>query len=250
MGQKVICHGHSLLDDLVGNISYFQLLVLNATGRLPDERLAKWLEASYMCLSWPDPRIWCNQIGSLAGSTQTSPVAAASAGILASDSHLYGPGVIPDVVSFIIQALKDFKSGKSIQEIVAGYARRPGTKPKIPGYNRPILSSDERVPAMERVTKELEFSRGEHLSLAYEIEKHLLDQYKEGMSIAIYFLAFLCDQNFSLQEIYRILSIMVASGVTACYTEALENPPESFLPLRCDDIEYKGPEKRPVPDSN
>jgi len=206
--------------------------------------------AVLLCLSWPDPRIWCNQIGSLAGSTQTSPVAAASAGILASDSHLYGPGVIPDVVSFIIQALKDFKSGKSIQEIVAGYARRPGTKPKIPGYNRPILSSDERVPAMERVTKELEFSRGEHLSLAYEIEKHLLDQYKEGMSIAIYFLAFLCDQNFSLQEIYRILSIMVASGVTACYTEALENPPESFLPLRCDDIEYKGPEKRPVPDSN
>lgn len=37
------------------------------------------------------------------------------------------------------------------------------------------------------------------------------------------------------------------SGVTVCYVEEADKPPESFLPLRCDDIEYQGKPPRKVP---
>ena len=67
MGEAIHNHGYSMMEDLVGEKSFFQVLVLNITGRLIDENLAKWIEASFIWRSWPDPRIWCNKIGSLTG---------------------------------------------------------------------------------------------------------------------------------------------------------------------------------------
>jgi citrate synthase len=60
-------------------------------------------------------------------------------------------------------------------------------------------------------------------------------------------MAFLVDQGFTPQEIYRIFSISVNSGVTACYIEAAESSPESFLPLRCCDMDYQGHPPRELP---
>src|SRR3954468_1634650 len=89
-GKGVFSHGYSMLDELVGEKTYTQILVLNATGKLIDKNLADWVEAIYGCLSWPDPRIWCNQIGALAGTARASVVAATAMGALAADSRSYG----------------------------------------------------------------------------------------------------------------------------------------------------------------
>ena len=59
-GRGVFTHGYSMLEELIGEKSYFQLLILNATGKMVARPLADWVEAIYGCLSWPDPRIWCN----------------------------------------------------------------------------------------------------------------------------------------------------------------------------------------------
>ncbi|MDF3013596.1 MAG: hypothetical protein K0Q78_1800, partial [Cellvibrio sp.] len=37
-------------------------------------------------------------------------------------------------------------------------------------------------------------------------------------------------------------------GVTACYLDTYHRPPDTFLPLRCTDIDYQGAAARPVPD--
>ncbi len=47
-------HGYSVMDDLVGKKSYFQVLVLNAAGRMPERRLADWIEAAFNCFSCRD----------------------------------------------------------------------------------------------------------------------------------------------------------------------------------------------------
>ena len=70
IGGGISVHGYSLLEDLVGRRSFFEVLYLEVAGKLPDPRLARWLEASFLCLAFPDPRIWCNQIGALAGSAR------------------------------------------------------------------------------------------------------------------------------------------------------------------------------------
>jgi citrate synthase len=101
---------------------------------------------------------------------------------------------------------------------------------------------------METVAKSLGFETGETLQLAYQIEQYLLENHGESMNLATYTVAFLMDQGFILPQIQASGALIVTSGVVACFMEALHNPAETFLPLRCDDIEYTGPEARPLPD--
>jgi len=175
-GKKVISHGYSLLEDLVGKKSYFQIFLLSILGKLPERRLADWFEAEYSCMSYPDARIWCNQIGSLAGTSKTLPSAGTLAGILASDSNMYGPGTATDTYTFLTEAKQELKKGLTIEEIAVKRSRRKGTKPIIPGFGRPLATGDERVNTMENVAKDLGFEVGETLQLAYQIEKYLLER--------------------------------------------------------------------------
>lgn len=248
VGAGVFCHGYNLMEELVGKVSYAQLLVLNATGRLPERAFGDWLEAALMCMSYPDPRIWCNQIGALAGSLRSSPIAATAAGIQASFSRIYGAGVLLEGGRFIRRALERSKSGLSIPEILAKEAALPGGKPILIGYARPVAKGDERIEALERVAGDRGFNRGEHLRLADRIDRHLQEHYDEGINFGGYAAAFFADQGYTPEESEQIVATLVASGVTACYVDAAGRPPESFLPMRCDDIDYQGKPPRPVPE--
>ncbi len=246
VGEGVFSHGYEIMGDLVGEASYFQVLLLNILGKLPERRLADWIEAMYICMSWPDPRIWCNQIGALGGTTRTSVVGATTAGILAADSPMYGSRPFLGGVGFIQKALSKHKNGLSTEEIVEQEIRQYKGKVHIVGYARPMVSGDERIPAMERMTRKYKFSQGPHLTLAYEIENILLRDHDERMNINGYVSAFMSDQGLNPEEIYRIYSLCIMSGITACYIEESDKSPESFLPLQCDDIDYQGKPPRKV----
>jgi len=246
-GKGVYSHGYSMLEELVGEKSYFQILILNSTGKMVDKVLADWVEAIYGCLSWPDPRIWCNQIGALSGVARTSVMAATAMGSLAADSRIYGVLPLLESVTFIQHALKRVKQGLSVQDVVDETIAACKGKPYIMGYRRPIAKGDERLETMERVSKKLGLNDGEHLLLAYDIEQILLQQFDEGMNINGYMSAFISDHGFTPQEAYQMFSMLVASGVTACYLDTLQQPPAEFLPLRCDDIDYQGTAPRAVP---
>ncbi len=247
-GRGVFSHGYSMLEELVGKKSYFQILILNATGRMVGGELAQWVEAVYGCLSWPDPRIWCNQIGALAGTMRASVVAGTAMGVLATDSRSYGVFPLLEGVSFIQQALRQHQNGATAVDIVASAASARGGKPYIVGYIRPIAKGDERLEVMEKVARELDMPVGSHLALAYEIENVLMEKFQEGMNVNGYVSAVMSDYGFSAEEIYQIFSTLVASGVTACHLDASHQPAGSFLPLRCTDIDYQGAVERPVPD--
>jgi len=247
-GKGVFTHGYSMLDELVGDKSYFQILVLNATGKLIEKPLADWIEALYGCLSWPDPRIWCNQIGALAGAVRTSVMSATAIGALAADSRIYGVFPLLESVSFIKAAYLKSEQGLTAEQIVLETFAACKGKPYIMGYRRPIAKGDERLEVMEKIGQKLGFAVGKHMQLAYEIEKFLLKEYDEGMNINGYMSAFLADQGFSAEEAYNMFAMLVASGVTACYLDTYRRPPNTFLPLRCDDIDYQGAVYRAVPD--
>jgi len=251
IGEAIYNCGYSMMDDLVGHKSFFQTLILNVTRRMPSKELAEWFEASFICLSWPDSRIWCNQNGSLIGSTQGSPVAGSAAGILSADSRMYGPGSISGGAEFIVRALKWQQEGFSPLEIIekelSTKHSKPGIKPVIVGYARPIATGDERVEAMEKVTTKLGFEEGEHLKLAFKIHTTLAKHYQENMNYVGYVTAFLVDQGFTPKEIYRIYSTWVHSGVHACFAEANDDIAGGFLPLACEDMEYVGVKPRSIP---
>lgn len=236
-GQGVYSHGYEVMQDFVGKLSYMQVIILNATSRLPSRELADWFEAAYICLSWPDPRIWCNYVGALGGSMRTSCTAATCAGILASHSYAYGGKPLLFGMDFVQHSLK---SGMTPEAIVDNEVKQHGGKPIIMGYARPLAKGDERISALERVSTSLGFETGPHLQLAYAIEKVLQERFDEYMNINGYASAFLSDQGFTPTEAYRACSILVNSGVTACFADSRDRGPDTFLPMRCDDVEYSG----------
>ena len=244
IGQDVRVYGRGLLGDLLGNVSYFQLLVLNTTGRLPERRVADWIEGTFMCLSWPDARIWCNQIATYAGTSRTTPVAAVTAGLLASESRLYGPGTVIAATEFIVDALAKQRAGASPAQIIEEFRRRHKTK-ALPGFGRPVARGDERVVAMKRLAHGLGLRAGPHLLLANAIEAELMKDAGEAMNLAGYIMAFMSDLNYSAEEIHALYAVCVEAGLLACYREAVTAAPDSFMPMRVDDVDYQGPSPRP-----
>jgi citrate synthase len=250
IGKGVVSHGYSMLDELMGHRSFFQVLIMHVTGRLPEKRLADWMEAVFISLSWPDVRMPPNFVGAIAAGAKVSPIAAVCLGSMASDSAIYGPGTFPATLSFLHKAMDHVTAGDSVKSFVDGLPPgNDGFPVRAPGYVRPFAYGDERVEAMLRVASSLGFGEhGPYMKLAMAIEDELYAKYGESLNLAGYMMAFLLDQGFTDDQCCSVFSLCVTGGVHACYVEYLDQVPESLLPLRCDDIEYTGEPSRAVPD--
>jgi len=248
IGEAVYNHGYSMMDDFVGKLSYMQVIMLNATGRIPSRKFADWVEATHICMSWPDPRIWCNQIGALGGSNRTSVLAATTAGLLANDSRQYGTKPLIAGVNFIKLAMEQYESGSTVEDVIDNECAKHAGKPYLMGYARPIAKGDARIPAMERVQEELDIEVGVHQKLGYDISERLEQKFGENMNFNGYLSAVFSDHSYTAEEVYRLYTVLVFSGVTACYVDTIQKPAETFLSLRCDDIDYQGKLPRPLPE--
>ena len=245
-GVGVDVRGYSLFDDLFNKISYMQMLVLNATGKMITAELGKWLENNFMCMSYPDARIWCNQMGAFAANTHSSPTAATVAGCLAADSRVYGGSQTSEyAMTFIQQALQRHQTGETIEQIVASVPVKQG-KPAIVGFARPVARTDERIEPHREMSQSLGFEIGPHMALANAISEYTEKHFNMGINIGGYTGAFMSDQGFTPREVYLIKNLCVASGVTATYTDNQKPQRKSFLPLQCDDVAYTGHAKRSV----
>ncbi len=250
-GDDVKIRQYSLFKDLFGKVSYMQLIVLNITGRLITKSLSQWLENNFLCMSYPDARIWCNQVGAFSGVKKTSVTAATASGVLAADSRAYGGSQTTKIAMTYIQSTlkvyeqkslsinKSYTENHIIKEIVESSPVKH-SKPAIVGFVRPVDKADERIKPHIQMTKDLGFDTGPHMSLALKISEYLLNNYNSGINIGGYTAAFLSDQHFSPEEGYRIKNSCVASGVTASYIDNLQHDNNEFLPLGCSDINYEG----------
>lgn len=251
-GVGAFSYGRDILRDMLPNKTYFHLLILNVTGELPEDRFCKWLEAIYMCLSWPEPRVWCNAIGALSGTSRATAIAGTAAGVLATDSTMYGPGSLFEAVKFIGALSKVTPATfESRVDYINSKISEAGGRVHITGYARPIAIGDERVAVMLDYAEELGFDRGEHMRIALEVEDYLFKHHGESLNLAGYIAAFYLDylsEHVSVDKMYALLVNLASSGITACHVEEADKPHGSFLPQRCDDIEYTGPAARPLPE--
>lgn len=249
-GDDISVRGYSLFNDLFNNISYMQMIVLNATGKRISSQLAKWLENNFMCMSYPDSRIWCNQVGALHGVMQTSPSAATALGSLAADSRIYGGSQTSEsAMKYLQSAFSSFENGASISDIV-NQAPLRNERPAIIGFARPVIRDDERIGPHQTMSKTLGFEEGKYMQFALSLSRHLEENYSMGINIGGYTGAFMLDQGFTPREMYLIKNICVSSGVTACYSEFFEKSENSYLPQHCEDISYTGHAPRPLPTTN
>lgn len=248
IGEGVFSHGVDLLAETLNPGSYFRIFVVNATGREPEDRFCRWLESAFIGMSWPDPRIWCNMIGSLAASARTTSMSATLAGVIASDSTLYSARTLFGSMGFILSYVEAINSGGDGRLVVDQYKKSEAVL-RIPGFARPIANGDMRVDIMLEVDKKLGYERGAHMKAALKLSEKIQQEYGQSINFAGYLAAFLADNGYSPEEAYRFFSIITNSGITACYADDIKKPAGHFLPLRCDDIEYRGVASRALPPS-
>lgn len=241
VGVGVHNFGYDMLKDLAVNKNHYQVHVLNCTGRLPKAEFGMWLSGLFTCLSWPDPRIWCNAMGALAGSLKCNISSGVASGILSSDSLMFGSGeCVINYSSFIQNAVRLQREGTKLEQITKS------VRGDIPGFARPLATGDERVITMSKLARELGFPIGEHEKLAMKLHQYMQDVKQESINIGGYFAAFMSDQGYLPLECRRIVTTVVGSGVHACHIEEEDNPPLSFMPMTCEDIDYQGVAKRKV----
>ena len=239
-GIDVNIHNFSLMNDLMKNASLMQVHLLNATGKYVEKKVADWIEINFMGLSYPDSRIWCNQISAYAADTNSTSVAAVSAAILSTDSRAYGGSQTSySCMKFLASSYHRFTEGETFSSIISAEKIKNG-KPIIVGFARPIDRDDERLKPYELMQQKLGIEEGHYLRFAKELSEYLDNHYSLTINSGGYASAFLLDQAFTPTDGYNIKAYAVASGAVACHRNLASTAPNSFLPLKCSDVEYTG----------
>lgn len=246
IGGSVWFHGEDLHNTVVPRDGYFSYLMHLSTGTLPDPALARWVEAAFMCMSWPDSRIWCNYVGALMGDLGSSPVAGALMGTLASDSYMYGGGAALGLHRSVSEITRLRATGLTPRQIVDQHIERNNGKLRLMGYSRPIAKGDERVKVLVDLARSLGLEKGPHETAALEVDEYLHSSLGEGLNGGGVMAAVVADHGIDDAAFYDLFSFCTIAGVLACYKDAKARPARSFLPMRVSDYDYTGPDTRSV----
>src|SRR3569833_3340457 len=241
-GKRVVFRGKDLFTEL-GHLSWMQLYLYGITGRIFTEAQGKLFEGMWvLCTSYPDPRLWNNRIGSLAGTSRTTGNLGISAAIAVSEASIYGRR--PDIraINFLLRARRLLNDGKPLNEIVESELAQYKT---IYGYGRPIVNTDERIRPMQELAQRLHLSNGPYVKLAKnkkqtKQKKHKNKHKKKTTKTT----TLAADQGLSEREYYFFAIPSFIAGIAPCFIEANDYEEGAFLPIRTHHVVYKGIEKR------
>lgn len=233
LGKEVHNQGYSMLEDFMGELTYMQVLIFNATGKMVDKDISDFVDNFYISMSWPDSRVWCNQIAALGGNNNVDIISSVSSAIMSSSSIYYGVKSLHIIYEFIESTYKELQSGKKIEEII-------NNREKFPGFTRPIVSGDQRVYNLERVRKKNSIKIGEYLKFVLLFDSKLSEHKNLNINIGAYTISVLMDLGFTKAECEAILANMVYSGALSCHIEYKKLPSGHYLPLQCNDVIYSG----------
>jgi len=245
IGGDATLHGFNLHQELASRATWMQTMVLSATGQFVSAKQAQLIETAVIMTGYPDPRLWCNRVASLAGSAKCTATASFAAGIASAEASLYGRQSDYKAACLLLNAKRiydaDGKEGLSL--FIQSQLQE---KRIVYGFGRPLLRGDERIAPLSAAAAKLGIDDGNYLSVAMEIEQ-LLRKYKMIINYGGYMMARFLDMGFMPKQIYRMLSLAFYTGVVPCYIEAFENESGTFLPIACEDILYEGVEERELP---
>jgi hypothetical protein len=222
-----------------------ELYVFGITGRRFSAEQVKLLNALWVYTSYPDPRIWNNRVVALAGTTRSTGSLAASAGLAVSEASLYGGGICVRAADFFIRTCQALREGRALPDCVRSELNRYRG---IAGYGRPMVATDERIAPIMALAQTLGLAEGDHVRLAFEVERYLQSgRWRWRMNYGALSAALVVDMGFSAQEHHQFSFPCFLAGMQPCFAEASERPPCSLFPLACDQVLYEGVGKRQWP---
>lgn len=243
-GSHVIFRGRQLHSELA-DYSWLELYVFGICGRRFTPAQLRLMNALWTFTSYPDARIWNNRVAALAGTTRSTGNLGMAAALAVSEAHIYGRGNEIQAITFYLSTKSRLEAGDSLDSCLADEMERHR---RIAGYGRPLVNADERIGPIMALAKELGMERGTHISLAFAIENHLL---QNGRNLRLNYggvvSAFGADLGMTPNEFYLFMFPSFLAGMPPCYMEASNTPPGGTLPLKCSDINYTGVQPRSWP---
>lgn len=240
-GEKVVYRDKNLLADF-SDISWLGMLVFGITGRLVEKRHISLMEGIWnLSTSFPDPRLWNNRLGALAGTTRSTFHLGIASAIAVTEAKIFGGQPILRSTELLIKLHEIKQKERDIKPFLSDYLQKYRS---LPGFGRPIIGKDERIEPVMKLAKSLGLAGGEHLKLVKQVENYLdSKRLRQKANIAAVYGGLMADLGFSAVETYRITALAFSTGIQPCYLDAIEHKEGAFFPLRCESIDYIGSEK-------
>ncbi|HYD62952.1 MAG TPA: hypothetical protein VEC35_21545 [Noviherbaspirillum sp.] len=243
-GERTVFRGYDLHHEF-RDAEWIDLYVFSITGRRLTPAQLDVLQGVWVYTSYPDPRLWNNRVAAMAGAARGTGAQALGAAVAASEAAIYGRQPEISVADFLTRALKRTQAGDKLEDVIRDELKR---HKRLLGYGRPVatLDVDERIPVTLDLMKRQGIEVGPHLKLAFEVESVLSAVAGRAlpMTYSAMVVAIPLDMGFSPLECYLYMQPCFIAGMIPCYLEALERPPGATFVLRCDRLQYEGPEQR------
>lgn len=244
--NKLTLRGYRI-DELMGSVSFPQVVCLAIKGELPDERISRMLDA--ILVSSIDHGVTppsCIAARTIA-STGSPLNAALAGGILAISRH-HG-GAIEDSMRMLLKAVERKRDANltesEMAEIVVSESK--AQKKRLPGLGHRIHTNDPRTVRLFRIATELGIS-GEYVNmanaLADEVEKSSGKKLPINVDGAI--AALLCEMEFAPELANAFFMMARIPGLVAhIHEEQTTMRPMRHIDTKCH--EYGGVPERKVP---
>ncbi|MFZ5589554.1 MAG: hypothetical protein ACOY4M_07965 [Pseudomonadota bacterium] len=240
-GNRVVFRGKDLHTDLA-DMDWMALYLFSITGQRFTPAQLRVFNALWTTTSYPEPRLWNNRVCALAGTARSTGVLAITAGMAISEAGIYGRRASIRAIDFIVQTKRAVEQGADLLECIKKELKKFRG---VYGYGRPLTREDERIPHLLKLIKETGLDKGEHVKLAFEIERLLLKgRWRLHMNFSALASAIAADMGLSPRQYYLFMIPCFVAGMLPCFIEANEKPEGGFFPLRCERIAYEGAPRR------
>jgi hypothetical protein len=252
-GEKVVFRGQDLFNELA-DLPWMGLLLYGITGNIPNSKQIRLFDGIWaLAASFPDPRLWNNRIGALAGTARSTTTLGVSAGIAVSEAVIYGYQPLMASIESLLSIQTRLDNHEHLKDILQeklDLQHSSQTQPahgvnrsvaQLAGYGRPIADRDERIEPLMKLATELDFNNGPMLTLAFAIEQTLAEMgQKIQMNVVGLMAGFSADQGLSPREHYEYGVLCFSAGILHCAVDSAKHPAGTFFPLRCSRIKYIG----------
>ena len=241
--NKISVRGYPIAE-LLGKVSYPQMVYLLFKGELPAENIGKMIDAILVSSvdhgATPPSALSAITVASTGAALNAS----VAAGILAI-SQFHG-GAIEECMRILIKAM-DYKkahncsSAEAAHQIITEYRN---SKKRLSGFGHRLHTDDPRTKKLFSMAEELKIS-GEYISLAREFEMELEKSLGKKLPINVdgAIAALLCEMEFDVTFANAFFIIARVPGLVAhIYEEKTRYKP--MRKIHPTDVSYDGPEER------
>ncbi|MBA7513844.1 hypothetical protein ES705_05862 [subsurface metagenome] len=241
--NKISIRGYALAD-LMGKVSFPQMVYLLFKGELPSENIGKMIEA-ILVSSVDHGTTPPSALSAITVASTGAPLnASVAAGILAI-SQFHG-GAIEECMRILIKAM-EFKNTKncddleSVNHVITEYRNN---KKRISGFGHRLHTNDPRTKKLFQLAEDLQIS-GDYVALAGAFENALEISLGKKLPVNVdgAIAALLCEMDFDVIFANAFFMIARIPGLVAhIYEEKTRYKP--MRKIHPTDVEYDGPEER------